>query len=49
MTTCGLHFYCFIELSVRLTARVFRELLCIYIFTYIRFGFHGEMWDLIVL
>ena len=37
------------ELFIRLTARAFRELLSIYVFSYFPFGFEGRIWDLIVL
>ena len=30
------------------TARAFRKLLSIYVFSYFPFGFEGRMWDLIV-
>ena len=36
------------ELSIRFTARVFRKLLSVYVFSYFPFGFGGRMWDLIV-
>ena len=31
-----------------LTARTFRKLLSVYIFSYFPFGFEGRIWDLIV-
>ena len=36
------------ELFIRLTARAFRKLLSIYVFSYFPFGFEGRTWDLIV-
>ena len=33
---------------IRFTARDFRKLLSIYVFSYFPFGFEGRMWDLIV-
>ena len=36
------------ELFVRFTARAFRKLLSIYVFSYFPFGFEGRIWDLIV-
>ena len=36
------------ELFIRFTARAFRKLLSIYVFSYFPFGFEGRMWDLIV-
>ena len=36
------------KLSIRFTARAFRELLSICIFSYFPFGFEGRIWDLIV-
>ena len=36
------------ELFIRFTARAFRKLLSIYIFSYFPFGFEGRIWDLIV-
>ena len=36
------------ELFIRFTARAFRKLLPIYVFSYFPFGFEGRMWDLIV-
>ena len=36
------------ELFIRFTARAFRKLLLIYVFSYFPFGFEGSMWDLIV-
>ena len=36
------------EVFIRFTARAFRELLSIYIFSYFSFGFEGRIWDLIV-
>ena len=33
---------------IRFTARAFRKLLSIYVFSYFPFGFEGRMWDLIV-
>ena len=34
--------------SFGFTARVFRQLLSIYVFSYFPFGFEGRIWDLIV-
>ena len=36
------------ELFVWLSARAFRKLLSIYVFSYFPFGFEGRIWDLIV-
>ena len=36
------------ELSIRFTARAFRKLLSVYVFSYFLFGFEGRLWDLIV-
>ena len=36
------------ELFIRFTARAFRKLLSIYVFSYFPFGFEGRVWDLIV-
>ena len=36
------------ELFIRFTARAFRKLLSIYVFSYFPFGFEGRMWDLLV-
>ena len=36
------------ELFIRFTARAFRKLLSIYVFSYFPFGFEDRMWDLIV-
>ena len=36
------------ELFIRFTARAFRKLLSISVFSYFPFGFEGRMWDLIV-
>ena len=36
------------ELFIRFTARAFRKLRSIYVFSYFPFGFEGRMWDLIV-
>ena len=36
------------ELFIRFTARAFRKLLSIYVFSYFPFGFEGKIWDLIV-
>ena len=36
------------ELFIRFTARAFRKLLSIYVFSYFPFGFEGRIWDLIV-
>ena len=36
------------ELFVRFTARAFRNLLSVYVFSYFLFGFEGRIWDLIV-
>ena len=36
------------ELFILFTARVFRKLLSIYVFSYFPFGFEGRIWDLIV-
>ena len=36
------------ELFIRFTARAFRKLLSIYVFSYFHFGFEGRIWDLIV-
>ena len=33
---------------IRFTARSFRRLLSIYVFSYFPFGFEGRMWDLII-
>ena len=33
---------------IRFTARAFRKLLSIYVFSYCPFGFEGRVWDLIV-
>ena len=35
-------------LFIRFTARAFRKLVSIYVFSYFSFGFEGMMWDLIV-
>ena len=35
-------------LFIRFTARAFRKLLSIYVFSYFPFGFEGRIWDLIV-
>ena len=35
-------------LLIRFTARAFRKLLSIYVFSYFPFGFEGRIWDLIV-
>ena len=35
-------------LFIRFTARDFRKLLLIYVFSYFHFGFEGMIWDLIV-
>ena len=40
---------CLGKLFIRFTARAFRKLLSIYVFSYFPFGFEGRMWDLIVL
>ena len=34
---------------IRFTARAFRKLLSVYVFSYFPFGFEGRIWDLIVL
>ena len=36
-----------LSLFIRFTARAFRKLLSIYVFSYFPFGFEGRMWDLI--
>ena len=36
------------ELFIRFTARAFRKLLSIYVFSYFPFGFEGRIWDRIV-
>ena len=36
------------ELFIWFTARAFRKLLSIYVFSYFPFGFEGRIWDLIV-
>ena len=36
------------ELFIRFTAKAFRKLLSVYVFSYFPFGFAGRMWDLIV-
>ena len=36
------------ELLIRFTARAFRKLVSIYVFSYFTFSFEGRMWDLIV-
>ena len=36
------------KLFIRFTARAFRKLLSIYVFSYFLFGFEGRIWDLIV-
>ena len=36
------------ELFIRFTARAFRKLLSIYVFSYFPFGFEGRLWHLIV-
>ena len=36
------------ELSIRFTARAFRKLLSVCVFSYFSFGFEGRIWDLIV-
>ena len=36
------------ELFIRFTARAFRKLLSVYVFSYFPFGFDGRVWDLIV-
>ena len=36
------------ELSIRFTARAFRKLLSVNVFSYFPFGFEGRIWDLIV-
>ena len=36
------------ELFIRFTARAFRTLLSVYVFSYFPFGFEGRMWALIV-
>ena len=36
------------ELFIGFTARAFRKLLPIYVFSYFPFGFEGRIWDLIV-
>ena len=35
------------KLFIRFTARAFRRLLSVYVFSYFPFGFEGRMWDLI--
>ena len=35
------------KLFIRFTARAFRQLLSIYVFSQFPFGFEGKMWDLI--
>ena len=35
------------EHFIRVTARAFRKLLSIYVFSYFPFGFEGRIWDLI--
>ena len=37
------------ELFIRFTARAFRKLLSIYVFSYFSLGFEGRMWALVVL
>ena len=40
---------CLMERAVHFfTARAFRKLLSIYVFSYFPFGFEGRIWDLIV-
>ena len=34
------------ELCIRFTARAFRKLLSVYVFSYFPFGFEGRIWDL---
>ena len=36
------------ELFIRFTARAFRKLLSVYVFSYLPFSFESRMWDLIV-
>ena len=36
------------ELFIRFTARAFRKLLSVYVFSYFPFSFEGRIWDLIV-
>ena len=36
------------ELFIRFTARAFRKLLTMYVFSYFLFGFDGRIWNLIV-
>ena len=36
------------ELFIQVTARAFRKLLSIYVYSYFPFGFEGRIWDLIV-
>ena len=36
------------ELFIRFSARAFRKLLSVYVFSYFPFGFEGRIWDLIV-
>ena len=36
------------ELFIRFTARAFRRLLSVYVFSYFTFAFEGRMWDVIV-
>ena len=36
------------ELFIRLTARAFRKLLSIFVFSFSPFGFEGKKWDLII-
>ena len=36
------------ELFIRFTARAFRKLPSVYVFSYFPFGFEGRIWDLIV-
>ena len=33
---------------IRFTARAFRELLSVYVFSYFPLGFKGRIWDLII-
>ena len=33
---------------IRFTARTFRKLLSVYVFSFFPFGFEGRIWDLIV-
>ena len=39
---------CLKELYIRFTARAFRKLVSVYVFSYFPFGFEGRIWDLIV-